>query len=68
MATSAGTHQSIEILTRRRERIVWMTEQRGMFAREIAGELGLCLRTVQRHQAAHHRGIAPKHPGPQNKR
>lgn len=60
-------YPSIAILAERRRRIAWLTGY-GLFAREIAGELGLTTRTVQRHQAALRRGIAPKHPGPQIKR
>jgi len=65
VAPPLGSYQDIEALTSRRKKIVWMTERRGMTAREIARELSLTIRTVQRHQSAHRRGIAPKHPGPQ---
>lgn len=59
------TYKTIEILRDRRARIMWLTERRGMSAEEIARELNLCERTVQRHRVAHRRGIPPKHPGPQ---
>jgi len=68
VAPPVGSYQSIEILRGRRARIVWMTERRGMSAEEIARELGMSYRTVQRHRSAHRRGVAPKHPGPQQKR
>jgi len=60
-----SVYKTIEVLRTRRQRIVWMTERYGMTADEIARELNLCCRTVQRHRVAHRQGIAPKHPGPQ---
>jgi len=68
VAPQVGSYQSIKILTARRKQVVWLTERRSMSAAEIARELNMSPRTVQRHRSAHRRGIAPKHPGPQTGR
>lgn len=65
MAPPPGSHHTLDVLTTRRKRIVWMSERRAMTAREIGRELGLTIRTVQRHLSAHRRGVPPKCPGMQ---
>ena len=64
MAPRPGSHLQLEVIIARRKQIVAMTEE-GLYAREIARELNISTRTVQRHQSHHRRGIAPRRSGPQ---
>lgn len=64
MAPPVGSRRELQVIVRRRERVIAMTEA-GLYAREIARELNISTRTVQRHQSHHRRGIAPRRSGPQ---
>jgi len=58
MAVPAGMRCDLHAVTGRRRRIV-AARERGLMQKEIARELRLDIRTVQRHLHAHGRGIAP---------
>lgn len=55
MAVRTGCDLSIPTLTARRRRIALLASRRWTAA-EIGRELGLSIRTVQRHQAGHRTG------------
>lgn len=58
MAPPIGSIMDRAATTRRRERILWMSSRRGgtMSAAEIARELDIAPRTVQRHRGAARKG------------
>jgi len=56
MAPRPGHTLARDAVIRRRARVVAMTEA-GLYAREIAREIGLSLRQIQRHQRGHRLGL-----------
>lgn len=63
MAPPVGSCQQLAAVMSRRKKIVYLVS-RGWPQLDIAREIGVSTRTVQRHIAGHWAGVLPKNPGP----